>query len=113
MLLERLTQLRFEGCKRIYASQPYVPRPVSKELWQQLQPLIPPFIASRKVAAAGTISDEAAFNGILFVLRTGIPWEDLPQALGYGSGMTCWRRLRQWSETGVWEQLHQAMLVPA
>ena len=37
--------------------------------------------------------------------------EDLPQALGYGSGMTCWRRLRQWSETGVWEHLHQAMLV--
>ncbi len=85
--------------------------PVSKELWQQLQPLIPPFIASRKGGRRRTISDEAAFNGILFVLRTGIPWEDLPQALGYGSGMTCWRRLRQWSETGVWEQLHQAMLV--
>ena len=86
--------------------------PVSKELWQQLQPLIPPFVASRKGGRRRrTISDEAAFNGILFVLHTGIPWEDLPQALGYGSGMTCWRRLRQWNEAGVWEQLHQAMLV--
>jgi len=49
-----------------------------------------------------TVSDEAALNGILFVLQTGIPWEDLPQSLRYGSGMTCWRRLRDWEgqETG-------------
>ena len=58
-----------------------------------------------------TISDEAALNGILFVLQTGIAWEDLPQALGYGSGMTCWRGLRDWNAAGVWEQLHHAMLV--
>ena len=57
------------------------------------------------------MSDEAALNGILFVLQTGIPWEDLPQALGYGSGMTCWRRLRNWNANGVWQRLHQAMLV--
>jgi len=56
------------------------------------------------------VSDKAALNGILFVLQTGIPWEDLPQSLGYGSGMTCWRRLRDWNAAGVWEQLHQAML---
>ena len=86
--------------------------PVSKELWQQLEPLIPPFVASRKGGRRKrTISDEAALNGILFVLQTGIAWEDLPQALGYGSGMTCWRRLRDWNAAGVWEQLHQAMLV--
>ena len=53
----------------------------------------------------------AALNGILFVLHTGIAWEDLPQALGYGSGMTCWRRLRDWNAAGIWQQLHQAMLV--
>ena len=86
--------------------------PVSKELWQQLEPLIPPFVASRKGGRRKrTISDEDALNGILFVLHTGIPWEDLPQTLGYGSGMTCWRRLRDWNAAGVWEQLHQAMLV--
>lgn len=87
-------------------------RPVSKELWRQLQPLIPAFVPSAKGGARKlTVSDEAALNGILFVLQTGIPWEDLPQSLGYGSGMTCWRRLRDWNTAGVWEQLHQAMLI--
>ena len=86
--------------------------PVSKELRKQLEPLIPPFVASRKGGRRKrTISDEAALNGILFVLQTGIAWEDLPQALGYGSGMTCWRRLRDWNAAGVWEQLHNAMLI--
>jgi len=42
------------------------------------------------------VSDEMALNGILFVLRTGIAWEDLPRELGFGSGMICWRRLREW-----------------
>ena len=58
-----------------------------------------------------TVSDEAALNGILFVLQTGIPWEDLPQSMGFGSGMTCWRRLRDWQAAGLWEQLHHAMLI--
>ena len=85
--------------------------PISKELWKQLEPLIPPFVPSRKGGRRKrTISDEAALNGILFVLQTGIAWEDLPQALGYGSGMTCWRRLRQWQAAGVWQRLHMAML---
>ena len=48
--------------------------------------------------------------GILFVLYTGIPWEFLPQELGYGSGMTCWRRLRDWHEAGVWQRLHETLL---
>ena len=87
-------------------------QPVSKELWTQLQPLIPVFTPSAKGGARKLgVSDEAALNGILFVLHTGIPWADLPLALGYGSGMTCWRRLRDWSAAGVWEQLHQVMLV--
>ena len=83
-------------------------QPVSKELWTQLQPLIP---SAKGGARKLGVSDEAALNGILFVLHTGIPWADLPLALGYGSGMTCWRRLRDWSAAGVWEQLHQVMLV--
>ena len=52
-------------------------RPVSKELWQQLQPLIPTFVPSSKGdPRKRTVSDEAALNGILFVLQTDIPWED-------------------------------------
>jgi transposase len=48
--------------------------------------------------------------GIVFVLYTGIPWEFLPQELGFGSGTTCWRRLRDWHQAGVWQQLHEALL---
>ena len=54
--------------------------------------------------------DRLVLQGILFVLYTGIGWEDLPQELGFGSGMTCWRRLRDWTEAGVFDQLHQALL---
>jgi transposase len=46
----------------------------------------------------------------LFVLHTGIPWEFLPQELGFGSGMTCWRRLHDWNEAGVWQRLHELLL---
>jgi transposase len=44
------------------------------------------------------------------VLKSGIPWEILPQEMGCGSGMTCWRRLRDWQEAGVWWELHRALL---
>jgi transposase len=49
-------------------------------------------------------------SGILFVLQTGIAWEHLPQQLGFGSGMTCWRRLRRWQEAGLWQRLHELLL---
>jgi transposase len=54
--------------------------------------------------------DRAGLTGIVFVLKTGIPWEHLPQEMGCGSGMTCWRRLRDWNDAGVWERLHQVLL---
>ncbi len=56
------------------------------------------------------LDDELALKGILFVLRTGTPWEDLPQEMGFGSGMTCWRRLRDWQAAGVWHRLHLLLL---
>jgi transposase len=56
------------------------------------------------------LDDRKALCGILFVLYTGIRWEWLPHELGYGSGMTCWRRLRDWAEAGVWERLHRLLL---
>jgi transposase len=49
-------------------------------------------------------------QGILFVLHTGIGWEHLPQELGFGCGMTAWRRLRAWQQAGVWEKLHELLL---
>ncbi|AYV25250.1 hypothetical protein EES41_39635 (plasmid) [Streptomyces sp. ADI95-16] len=54
--------------------------------------------------------DRQALCGILFVLHTGIQWEYLPQELGFGSGMTCWRRLAAWNDAGVWDQLHVVLL---
>jgi transposase len=56
------------------------------------------------------MDDRACLNGILFVLSTGIRWDRLPQQLGYGSGMTCWRRLRDWQQAGVWDRLHALLL---
>ncbi|CAL9345852.1 hypothetical protein SUDANB108_00358 [Streptomyces sp. enrichment culture] len=49
------------------------------------------------------------FQGILFVLHTGIAWEHLPQELGFSSGMTCWRRLAEWTDAGVWPRLHEVL----
>lgn len=85
-------------------------RKISNELWLALEPLIPVFSPSPKGGRRRAVSDRCALNGIMFVLHTGIPWEDLPQQLGFGSGMTCWRRLRDWQAAGVWEKLHLAML---
>jgi transposase len=62
--------------------------------------------ATLALAGRLPLDDRACLNGILFVLLTGIRWTDLPQQLGYGSGMTCWRRLRDWQAAGVWDQLH-------
>ena len=55
-------------------------------------------------------ADRAVLTGILFVLKSGLPWEMLPKEMGCGCGMTCWRRLRDWQTTGVWAQLHRVLL---
>jgi transposase len=83
---------------------------VSDGLWARIEPLLP--YAERRFRYPGRkrLDDRQVLTGILFVLKTGIPWEDLPQEMGCGSGMTCWRRLRDWNEAGVWERLHQALL---
>ena len=82
---------------------------VSDELWELIAPLLPPERPKPK-GGRPRVSDRAALTGILFVLQSGIPWEMLPQEMGCGSGVTCWRRLRDWHQAGVWERLHQALL---
>ncbi len=82
---------------------------VSDELWSLIEPLLPPEPPKPK-GGRPRISDHAALTGIIFVLKSGIPWEMLPQEMGCGSGVTCWRRLRDWQEAGVWEQLHRVLL---
>jgi transposase len=82
---------------------------VSDELWAVVAPLLPPEPPKPK-GGRPHLSDRAALTGILFVLKSGIGWEMLPQELGCGSGMTCWRRLRDWQRAGVWERLHHRLL---
>ena len=85
-------------------------RPLLPEgLWAEIAPLLPPERAKPKGGRPRT-SDRAALTGILFVLRSGTPWELLPREMGCGSGMTCWRRLRDWQRAGVWDRLQHALL---
>ena len=82
---------------------------VTAELWAIVEPLLPAEPPKPK-GGRPRIPDRACLTGILFVLKTGIPWEYLPAELGCGSGLTCWRRLRDWQQAGVWHRLHTTLL---
>src|SRR5215211_1175074 len=82
---------------------------VSDELWAIVEPLLPKEPPKPK-GGRPRVPDRACLTGIFFVLRSGIPWEMLPPELGCGSGMTCWRRLRDWQQIGVWDRLHRLLL---
>jgi transposase len=82
---------------------------VTDELWETIEPLLPPELPKPQ-GGRPRIDDRAALTGIVFVLKSGIPWEMLPKEMGCGSGMTCWRRLKEWHEAGVWERLHRVLL---
>jgi transposase len=82
---------------------------VPDELWEIVEPLIPPEPPKPK-GGRPRVPDRACLTGIVFVLKTGIQWEDLPQEMGCGCGMTCWRRLHEWEGAGVWHGIHQAIL---
>src|SRR6187431_1199634 len=82
---------------------------VPDALWSFFSALLPPH-PPRPKGGRPPINDRAALTGILFVLKSGIPWEMLPQEMGCGSGMTCWRRLRDWQQAGVWDLIHFALL---
>src|ERR671933_1112131 len=82
---------------------------VTDQLWETIEPLLPPEPPKPR-GGRPRIDDRAALTGIVFVLRSGIPWEMLPREMGCGSGMSCWRRLRGWHAAGVWAALHRALL---
>lgn len=79
-------------------------------LWQRIEPLLPKRERNPRHPGRKRIPDRQVLCGILFVLHTGIQWEFLPQELGFGSGMTCWRRLEEWNRAGVWQRLHELLL---
>jgi transposase len=82
---------------------------VSDALWERIRPLLP-VLPPHPKGGHPWVGNRQALTGILFVLRSGIPWEMLPQEMGCGCGMTCWRRLRDWQAAGLWNQLHSVLL---
>ena len=86
-------------------------RPILDDgLWEIIEPLLPQKKRRFRNPGRKPLPDRAALTGILFVLKTGIAWEDLPQELGCGCGMTCWRRLQAWQKAGVWQKIHEVLL---
>jgi transposase len=92
----------------VYAAA--MPKPlVTDEFWDVVEPLLPKELP-RPRGGRPRISNRAAFTDILFVLKSGIPWQMLPQEMGCGSGMTSWRWLGEWQAAGVWKILHTTLL---
>jgi transposase len=84
---------------------------VDDDLWIRIEPLLPKHRRrNRQYAGRKPIPDRAVLTGILFILRSGIPWNMLPKEMGCGSGSTCWRRLVRWQRAGVWKRLHRVLL---
>jgi transposase len=82
---------------------------LSDQLWEFIKPLLP-IEPPKPKGGRPRIPDRQTLTGILFVLRTGISWEYFPKEMGCGSGMTCWRRLKDWHNAGVWEKVHRTLL---
>lgn len=84
---------------------------IDDALWGRVDALLPkPRRRRWKAMGRPRVPDRAALTGILFVLRSGIPWQMLPKEMGCGSGSTCWRRLVRWQRAGVWRRLHAVLL---
>jgi transposase len=83
---------------------------VSDELWNEIEPLIPKKRPRPDKKGRPPVDARRALVGIVFVLRSGIAWNLLPIEMGCGSGVTCWRRLRDWTKAGVWPAIHAKVL---
>ena len=82
---------------------------VDDALWSVIDPLLPP-VPDRPKGGRPPVDNRKVLTGILFVLKTGIAWKDLPKEMNCGSGQTCWRRLKTWQAEGVWDRIHRVLL---
>lgn len=82
------------------------------ELWQEIEPLLPLPPPSPRTRKGGRppVGNRQALRGILFVDRTGLPWQMLPREAFGVSGSSCWRRLRDWTAAGIWPRLHGRLI---
>lgn len=83
---------------------------VSDELWEQIEPLLPPLPPPSPKGGRPPVPHRKVLIGMVFILRTGIPWQMLPKEMGCGSGSTCWRRFTEWTALGVWSKFHALLL---
>ena len=81
---------------------------VTDELWGIVEPIFPKHEPSPK-GGRPRVPDRVCLTGLLFLLKTGLPWEDFPCEMGC-CGMTLWNRFKEWTQAGVWEQLHAVLL---
>jgi transposase len=82
---------------------------INDQLWRLIEPVLPKHPPPPK-GGRPPVDNRRALTGIIFVLKTGIPWQYLPKEMGCGSGMTCWRRLRDWQNAGMWDKIHRILL---
>ncbi len=82
---------------------------VSDGLWGRVSPLLPVLERRYRYPGRKRVDDRRCLEGILFVLFSGLPWQAVPGDVGV-SGVTCWRRLREWQQAGVWQQLLSLLL---
>lgn len=83
---------------------------VSDGLWKQIEPLLPPPPPRSPKGGRPSVPHRAALTGIVFVLKTGMAWQDLPKEMNCGSGSTCWRRFSEWTKLSIWSKLHELLL---
>jgi transposase len=84
---------------------------VSDALWQRIGPLLPPPPLRRsRFPGRKPLDNRKVLTGIVFVLKTGIRWEELPAELGCGCGKSCQNYLKAWRAAGIWTRLHPILL---
>src|SRR5919108_2761286 len=82
---------------------------IDDALWERIAPFLPPKRRRSRFPGRKPLDNRKALTGILFVLKTGIAWEALPQEMGCGCGMSCWRRLGEWQRVGIWPILQKVL----
>lgn len=82
---------------------------LDRRLWKLIKAIIPER-PPRPKGGRPPVDDRKVLTGIIFVLKTGIPWQYLPKEMGCGSGQTCWRRLKDWQKAGIWDKIHRMLL---